>query len=134
MVQLDLRLDDLKVGDDKKANIESAMARLDKMNVDLWDNEYFSQEKQAERMDAALTQITKDMDDRLAKIMGRFDDKLDELKSLGAEFPSFEEWEEDFDEEEWRKTHPQEAAEIDDMFGNVPQDGYLGDIEKELMD
>ena len=42
-------------------------------------------------MDAALNKITKDMDDRLATIMGRFDDKLDELKSLGAEFPSFEE-------------------------------------------
>jgi len=74
------------------------------------------------------------MDDRLATIMGRFDDKLDELKSLGAEFPSFEEWEADFDEEEWRRTHPGEAAEIDDMFGNVPKEGYLGDIEKELVD
>ena len=42
MVQLDLTLGDLKVGDDKKSNIEAAMARLENLNVDLFDKEYFS--------------------------------------------------------------------------------------------
>ena len=85
-------------------------------------------------MEEALDQITKSMDDRLAKIMGQFDDKLDELKSLGADFPSFEEWEADFDEEEWRRTHPEEAAELDGIFGNKKEGDYLGDLEKDLED
>jgi len=48
-------------------------------------------------MEDALDTITKSMDDRLSGIMSQFDDKLDELKNLGAEFPSYEEWEADFD-------------------------------------
>ena len=108
------------------------MAKLESAGQDLLDEAYFSQEAQTKRMDEALQKITKSMDDRLSAIMGQFDDKLDELKNLGAEFPSFEEWEEDFNEEEWRRNHPEEAAELDSMFGKVTEEGYLGDVAAEL--
>jgi len=42
MVQLDLTLGDLKVSDEKKSHIEQAIARLEALNVDLFDDEYFS--------------------------------------------------------------------------------------------
>ena len=83
-------------------------------------------------MEDALDSITKSMDDRLSGIMAQFDDKLDELKNLGAEFPSYEEWEADFDQDEWRREHPEEDAEIDSMFGKTDSEGYLGDLEKDL--
>ena len=82
-------------------------------------------------MEAALDKITKDMDERLAKIMSSFDDQLADLESLGVDIPGFEEWEKNFDEEEWRKAHPEDAAMIDSMFA-APEGGYLGDIDIEM--
>ena len=47
------------------------------------------------------------------------------------DIPGFEEWEQNFDEEEWRKAHPEDAAMIDSMFA-APEGGYLGDIDIEM--
>merc|ERR1711939_710137 len=75
----------------------------------------------------ALEKITKQMDERLATIMAGFDKELADLKDMGVDFPSFEEWEKDFDEEKWRAEDPELAATIDDMF-KAPEDGWMGGI------
>lgn len=117
MAQLDLRMEDLRdVSDDKKLNILKAKEKLEAVGQDLMDTEYFSQDAQAKRMDNALNEITRKMDERLAGIMSKFDEQLDELKELGADFPDFETWQENFDEDEWRAQNPEEAAKIDAML------------------
>ena len=131
LAKLDLKPDEVPMLTDKqRENIKAAMERLDAMGQDLLDDAYFSQEAQKARMDAALENITQSMDDRLSKIMAGFDEKLEELKGLGADIPGYEEWEENFDEERWAQENPEDAAMINAMF-KTPEGGYLGDIDIE---
>lgn len=83
-------------------------------------------------MEEALDKITATMDERIEKIMASFDVELQALKDLGHDFPGYEEWAENFDEEKWRAEDPDFAAQIDAMLA-APEGGYLGDIDIEEM-
>ena len=83
-------------------------------------------------MDEALAIITQKMDERLESILSSFDSQLQGLKDIGHDIPGFEEWEKTFDEEEWAKENPEDAAMLDNLF-KVPDGGYLGDVDLEGM-